>query len=175
MPRRPWKRSDNIKRVLSQGRVAALLTALRGLRAKNAPWVELDADDAEAWWRAVLHDSRARRARADRIAPGDVDASLRLDRWPGAFVTFRCLTCGAHATYEVAELAGVRLAHRPGATGEAAEKRMWEMLTGRPAVQPRKIMVLSANEFINENPGGSVGGGAVAQNKYTRASNLSAL
>jgi hypothetical protein len=37
------------------------------------------------------------------------------------------------------------------------------------AVQPRKIVVLNANEFINENPGGSVGGGAVAQNKYVRA------
>jgi hypothetical protein len=36
-------------------------------------------------------------------------------------------------------------------------------------VQPRKIVVLNANEFINENPGGSVGGGAVAQNKYVRA------
>ena len=37
------------------------------------------------------------------------------------------------------------------------------------AVQPRKIVLLNASEFINENPGGSVGGGAVAQNKYTRA------
>ncbi len=37
------------------------------------------------------------------------------------------------------------------------------------AVQPRKIVVLNASEFINENPGGSVGGGAVAQNKYVRA------
>ena len=37
------------------------------------------------------------------------------------------------------------------------------------AVQPRKIVLLNANEFINENPGGSVGGGAIAQNKYTRA------
>jgi Lipocalin-like domain len=37
------------------------------------------------------------------------------------------------------------------------------------AVQPRKIVVLNANELINENPGGSVGGGAVAQNKYVRA------
>jgi hypothetical protein len=37
------------------------------------------------------------------------------------------------------------------------------------AIQPRKIVVLDANEFINENPGGSVGGGAIAQNKYTRA------
>ena len=48
--RAAWKRSDNIKRVLTQGRVAALLTAFRGLRAKNAPWVEMEADDAEAWW-----------------------------------------------------------------------------------------------------------------------------
>ena len=37
------------------------------------------------------------------------------------------------------------------------------------AVQERKIMVLDANQFINENPGGSVGGGAIAQNRYTRA------
>ena len=37
------------------------------------------------------------------------------------------------------------------------------------AVQPRKIVVLDADEFINENPGGSVGGGAIARNKYTRA------
>jgi hypothetical protein len=36
-------------------------------------------------------------------------------------------------------------------------------------VQPRKIIVLDAEEFINENAGGSVGGGAVAQNKYRRA------
>lgn len=107
MPRRPWKRSDNIKSVLSSGRVAALLTAFRGLRAKNAPWLELESDDADAWWRAVLRDPRARRTRADHIASGDVDANLRLDRWPGAFVTFRCVTCGAHATYEVTELAGV--------------------------------------------------------------------
>ena len=37
------------------------------------------------------------------------------------------------------------------------------------AVQPRKIVVLNADEFINENASGSVGGGAIAQNKYTRA------
>jgi Lipocalin-like domain len=37
------------------------------------------------------------------------------------------------------------------------------------AVQPRKIVLLNAGEFINENASGSVGGGAVAQNKYTRA------
>jgi Lipocalin-like domain len=37
------------------------------------------------------------------------------------------------------------------------------------AVQPRKIVLLSADEFINENLGGSVGGGAIAQNKYRRA------
>jgi Lipocalin-like domain len=37
------------------------------------------------------------------------------------------------------------------------------------AVQPRKIVALNASEFINENPSGSVGGGAVALNKYTRA------
>jgi hypothetical protein len=37
------------------------------------------------------------------------------------------------------------------------------------AVQPRKIVLLNADEFINENASGSVGGGAVAQNKYTRA------
>ncbi len=37
------------------------------------------------------------------------------------------------------------------------------------AVQQRKIVVLSATEFVNENPGGSVGGGAIAQNKYSRA------
>jgi hypothetical protein len=67
----------------------------------------MDADDAEAWWRAVLHDSRARRTRADHIASDDVDASLRLDRWPGRFVTFRCMTCGAHATYEATDLASV--------------------------------------------------------------------
>jgi hypothetical protein len=107
MPRRPWKRSDNIKRVLSRGPVAAFLTAFQGLRAKNAPWVELDADDAEAWWRDVLHDRRARRTRADYIPANDVDAGLRLDRWPGSFVTLRCATCDAHATYEVAELASV--------------------------------------------------------------------
>lgn len=37
------------------------------------------------------------------------------------------------------------------------------------AVQARKIVALSDTEFVNENPGGSVGGGAVAKNKYTRA------
>jgi hypothetical protein len=37
------------------------------------------------------------------------------------------------------------------------------------AVQPRKIVSLNATEFINENLGGSVGGGAVALNKYRRA------
>jgi hypothetical protein len=37
------------------------------------------------------------------------------------------------------------------------------------AVQPRKIVVLNADEFINENASGSVGGGAIAQNKYARA------
>jgi Lipocalin-like domain len=37
------------------------------------------------------------------------------------------------------------------------------------AVQPRKIVLLDAGEFINENPGGSVGGGAIAQNKYARS------
>jgi hypothetical protein len=50
MPRPRWKHSDNIKRVLSQSRVEALLTAFSGLRAKNAPWVVMDADDAEAGW-----------------------------------------------------------------------------------------------------------------------------
>src|SRR4051812_19023690 len=107
MPGRPWERSYNIRRVLSQGRVAALLTAFGGLRARGAPWIELDADDAEAWWRDVLNDPRARRTQADRIPKDHVDASLRLDRWPGAFVTFRCATCGSHAAYETRELAGV--------------------------------------------------------------------
>ena len=37
------------------------------------------------------------------------------------------------------------------------------------AVQQRKIVVLDANQFVNENPGASVGGGGIAQNKYTRA------
>jgi len=37
------------------------------------------------------------------------------------------------------------------------------------AVQPRKIVVLNADEFINENAGGSMGGGAIVQNKYARA------
>jgi hypothetical protein len=37
------------------------------------------------------------------------------------------------------------------------------------AVQPRKIVLLNADEFINENASGSVGGGAIAQNKYRRA------
>src|SRR5437764_1722004 len=100
MARRPWKRSDNIRRVLSHSRVAALLTAFQGLRPKNAPWIEMDADDAKAWWRDVLNDPRARRTQADRIPKDHVDAQFRLDRWPGAFVTFRCATCGAHAVYE---------------------------------------------------------------------------
>src|SRR3954469_13481135 len=66
-----------------------------------------DADDADAWWRDVLNDPRARRTQADRISKDHVDANLRLDRWPGAFVTFRCAKCGAHATYEAGELASV--------------------------------------------------------------------
>src|SRR4051794_4250611 len=107
MPRCPWKRSDNIRRVLSHSRVVALLTAFQGLRPKNAPWIELDADDADGWWRDVLNDPRARRTQADRIPKDHVDANLRLDRWPGAFVTFRCAKCGAHAVYETRELAGV--------------------------------------------------------------------
>src|SRR3954469_24671438 len=107
MPRRPWKRSDNIWRVLSQSRVAALLTAFQGLRPQNAPWIEMDADDAAAWWRDVLNDPRARRTQADRIPKDHVDANLRLDRWPGAFVTFRCATCGSHASYQASELASV--------------------------------------------------------------------
>jgi hypothetical protein len=37
------------------------------------------------------------------------------------------------------------------------------------AVQPRTIVRLDANEFINSNLGASVGGGATAVNKYTRA------
>ena len=37
------------------------------------------------------------------------------------------------------------------------------------AVQLRKIVLLDAGEFINENPGGSVGGGAIAQTKYARS------
>jgi hypothetical protein len=36
------------------------------------------------------------------------------------------------------------------------------------AVQPRTIEVLSDTEFVNGNPGASVGLGAVSQNKYTR-------
>jgi hypothetical protein len=35
--------------------------------------------------------------------------------------------------------------------------------------QPRKIVTLNATEFVNENPGASVGTGATAINKYTRA------
>src|SRR4051794_20284353 len=107
MPRRRWKRSDNIRRVLSQSRVEALLVAFRGLRPKNAPWLVMDADDAEAWWGDVLNDPRARRTQADRIPNDHVDANLRLDRWPGAFVTFRCTACDAHASYQASELAGV--------------------------------------------------------------------
>jgi len=30
-------------------------------------------------------------------------------------------------------------------------------------------VLLNANEFINENSGASVGGGAISQNKYRRA------
>jgi hypothetical protein len=37
------------------------------------------------------------------------------------------------------------------------------------AAQPRKIVVLNADEFINENAGSSVGGGAIVPNKYARA------
>src|SRR3954471_4447675 len=107
MPGRQWKRSDNIRRVLSKSRVEALLVAFRGLRPQNAPWVVMDAADADAWWRDVLNDPRARRTQADRIPKDHVDASLRLDRWRGGFVTFRCVTCGAHATYEATELASV--------------------------------------------------------------------
>jgi hypothetical protein len=92
---------------LSKSRVEALLVAFRSLRPKDAPWVVMDADDNEAWWHDVLNDPRARRTQADRIPKDHVDASLRLDRWPGAFVTFRCMTCGAHASYEARDLAGV--------------------------------------------------------------------
>jgi hypothetical protein len=36
------------------------------------------------------------------------------------------------------------------------------------AIQPRTIDVLSETEFVNGNPGGSIGGGAIAHNRYTR-------
>jgi len=36
-------------------------------------------------------------------------------------------------------------------------------------VQPRNIVVLNANEFVNENPGASVGVGSTSMNKYVRA------
>jgi len=67
----------------------------------------MDVDDAEAWWRDVLNDPRASRTQAERIPTDHVDVSLRLDRWPGALVTFRCTTCGSNATYETSELASV--------------------------------------------------------------------
>jgi len=36
------------------------------------------------------------------------------------------------------------------------------------AVQPRTIDLLTDTQFVNSNPGASIGGGAVSQNKYTR-------
>lgn len=106
MPRRPirWKRSDNLGRVLSERRVEGLLAAFRNIGSKAGPWPERDPDAMEAWWRAVLHDPRARRTREYRISKDHPDASLRLDRCRSALVMLRCDSCRASATYAIDDL-----------------------------------------------------------------------
>ena len=106
MPRRPirWTKSDNLGRVLSERRVEGLLTAFRNIGSKTGPWPERNPDDMEAWWRAVLHDPRARRTRESTIPRDHPDASLRLDRCWSLLVMLRCESCGVSATYAVDDL-----------------------------------------------------------------------
>jgi hypothetical protein len=106
MPRRPirWTKSDNLGRVLSERRVEGLFTAFRNIGSKAGPWPERDPDAMDAWWRAVLHDPRARRTRESTIPRDHPDASLRLDRCRTALVLLRCDSCRASATYSIDDL-----------------------------------------------------------------------
>jgi hypothetical protein len=100
-----WRKSDNIKRLLSARRAAGLVKAFGDVQAKNAPWV-FDPDGLDGWWDAVIRDPRSHRTFEVSLGTDHPEAHLRLDRVAKrcSLITFKCVDCKAGGTLRTENL-----------------------------------------------------------------------